>query len=243
MGGSQKNIMKLSIIIPALDEEKQLPVLLDSIKKQSFSDYELILADAGSKDKTLSIAKEYGCKIIAGGLPAKGRNEGAKIAQGRLFLFLDADMVLYPSFLERLIEQFEKKELDIASCSIYPSKKVDKVLHASYNLWAKLLENVVPHASEVILIKREVHDIIRGFDKDIKIAEDHSYARKAAKFGKFGFLLRPGAGTSSRRFEQDGRARTYLKFVLAGVYMFFLGDIKSNIFDYKFNHYSKKDKK
>ena len=235
--------MKLSIIIPSLNEEKNLPELLDSIKKQSFSDYEIILADAGSKDKTVSIAKKYGCKIVQGGLPAKGRNEGAKIAKGKLFLFLDADMVLHPSFLEKLIDQFEKKKLDVASCSIYPNKKVDKIFHLSYNLWAKLLEDVVPHASEVILIKREVHKIIRGFDKDIKIAEDHSYARKAAKYGKFGFLLRTTAATSSRRFDRDGRAKTYLKFVLAGVYMFFLGDIKSDIFEYKFDHYSKKSKK
>ena len=152
-------------------------------------------------------------------------------------------MVLHPSFLEKLIDQFEKKKLDVASCSIYPNKKVDKIFHLSYNLWAKLLEDVVPHASEVILIKREVHKIIRGFDKDIKIAEDHSYARKAAKYGKFGFLLGTTAATSSRRFDRDGRAKTYLKFVLAGVYMFFLGDIKSDIFEYKFDHYSKKSKK
>ncbi|MCK5044541.1 glycosyltransferase [Candidatus Parcubacteria bacterium] len=235
--------MKLSIIIPALNEEKNLPKLLNSLKEQSFSDYEIIIADAGSKDKTAAIAKKYGCKIIAGGLPAKGRNEGAKVAQGKLFLFLDADMILHSSFLEKLIDQFEKKKLDIASCSIYPNKKVDKFFHAFYNIWAKLLEDVVPHASEVILIKREFHEIIRGFDKDIKIAEDHSYARKAARFGKFGFLLELKAGTSSRRFEKDGRAKTYVKLVLAGVYLFLLGDIKSDIFKYKFDHYSKKSKK
>ncbi|MFH1657196.1 MAG: glycosyltransferase [bacterium] len=235
--------MKISIIVPTLNEENNLPTLFKSLVEQPFSDYEIIIADGGSKDKTLDIAQQSGCKIVSGGSPAEGRNEGAKIAQGELFLFLDADMVLHPSFLEKLIKQFEKRKLDIASCSIYPSKKIDKVFHASYNLWAKLLEGFIPHASEVILIKREVHRIIRGFDKEIKIAEDHSYARKAAKYGKFGFFLRLSATTSSRRFDRDGRIKTYLKFVLAGVYMFFLGDIKSDIFKYKFNHYSEKNKK
>ena len=235
--------MKLSIIIPALNEGKNIPKLLNSLKKQSFSDYEIIVADAGSKDETVAIAEKYGCKIVPGGLPAKGRNEGAKVAQGKLFLFLDADMVLHPSFLEKLIDQFEKKKLDIASCSIYPSKKVDKFFHAFYNVLAKLLEDVVAHASEVILFKREFHRIVEGFDKDIKIAEDHSYARKVARFGKFGFLLGLRAGTSSRRFEKDGRAKTYAKIVLAGVYLSLLGDIKSDIFNYKFDHYSKKSKK
>lgn len=70
----------LSIIVPALNEEKYLPILLSQIKKQNFnSDSEIIVADAGSKDKTVEIARNYGCKIIPGGLPARGRNEGAKI--------------------------------------------------------------------------------------------------------------------------------------------------------------------
>ena len=81
----------LSIIIPALNEENYLPLLLESIKKQDFKDYEIIVADAGPKDKTVQIAKNYGCKIAPGGLPAKGRNQGAKIAQGDLLLFITAD--------------------------------------------------------------------------------------------------------------------------------------------------------
>ena len=62
----------LSIVIPALNEEKYLPLLLESIKRQSFFDYEIILADAGSKDKTIEIAKKYNCVIVGGGLPANG---------------------------------------------------------------------------------------------------------------------------------------------------------------------------
>ena len=61
----------LSIIIPTLNEESYLPKLLNSIKKQDFQDYEMIVADAGSKDKTIEIALASGCKISSGGLPAK----------------------------------------------------------------------------------------------------------------------------------------------------------------------------
>lgn len=92
----------LSIIIPALNEEKFIPLLLESIKKQDFQDYEIIVADAGSKDKTVEISKNYNAAIVMGGLPAKGRNEGAKIARGDLFLFLDADVILPEYFFPRL---------------------------------------------------------------------------------------------------------------------------------------------
>ena len=71
--------MIFSIIIPTYNEEEYLPVLLDSIKEQDFDDYEIIVADANSTDKTVEIAKDYGCIVVEGGLPAVGRNNGAKI--------------------------------------------------------------------------------------------------------------------------------------------------------------------
>ena len=69
----------ISIIIPTLNEEAYLPKLLRSIHGQHFKDMEVIVADAGSKDKTVQIAKAHGCKITPGGLPGKGRNEGARL--------------------------------------------------------------------------------------------------------------------------------------------------------------------
>ena len=75
--------MKLSIIIPTFNEEYYLPPLLESIRCQDFSDYEVVVADAGSEDDTIEIAKNWGCKVVKGGLPAVGRNRGAEVAQGR----------------------------------------------------------------------------------------------------------------------------------------------------------------
>ena len=79
--------MTISIIIPTLNEARFLPKLLESIKKQTFTDYEVIVADAGSKDKTLEIAKKYGARIVKGGFPAEGRNAGARAAKGDFLFF------------------------------------------------------------------------------------------------------------------------------------------------------------
>ena len=239
----------LSIIIPTLNEEDYLPLLLESIKKQDFKNYEIIVADAGSKDKTKKIAKNYGCRIAVGGSVARGRNQGAKIAKGDLFLFIDADM-FFPSveFLTELINKFEKRKLKIAtfaSCPItdcfvsssHKSKRIDKDCYRVYNFWVKISQKILPHASGIVLIKKELHQKVNGFDEEIKIGEDHAYARQAAKFGKFGFISMPPILTSSRRFECDGRLKVYLKYVLAGVYMLLWGPVKSDIFKYKFNHF------
>ncbi len=99
----------ISIITPTLNEEEYLPLLLESIKRQDFKDYEIIVADAGSKDKTLEIAKKFGCKIVPGGLPAKGRNAGAMVARGDLLFFLDSDVVLTKKFFEKTLAEFNKR--------------------------------------------------------------------------------------------------------------------------------------
>ena len=230
----------LSIIIPTLNEEKCLSILLSEIKKQNFNDYEIIVADAGSVDKTVEIAKFFGCKITKGGLPAKGRNEGAKIARGELLLFMDADNIYLPEkFLENLISEFKKRNLGVASFPIYPNGNgFDKLAYGIYNLLVKLTQKFLPHATNALLVKREINEKIGGFDEEIKIGEDHDYARRAAKYGKFGFIETEPVLTSTRRFERDGRFKTYLKYILAGIWMLFFGPIKSDIFKYRLNHSS-----
>ena len=79
---------KVSVVIPTLNEERDLPVLLDSLKKQTFRDFEIIVGDAGSKDKTREIAESHGARVVQGGMPGVGRNRGAAVANGEyLFLF------------------------------------------------------------------------------------------------------------------------------------------------------------
>ncbi len=231
----------LSIIIPTLNEEKYLPLLLSSIKKQKFHNYEIIVADADSNDKTVEIAKSFNCKIIKGGEPAKGRNEGAKIAKGDKFLFFDADNIYLPeNFFQILLNKFEERKLDVASFPIFPQGNgFDKFAYRIYNFWVNSIQKFFPYATNSVLARREIHKKISGFDEEIKIAEDHDYAKRAAKVGKFGFIKTEPVLTSTRRFEKDGRFKTYSKYILCGVYMAIFGPVKKDIFKYRFNQYNK----
>ena len=86
----------LSIIIPTLNEEKYLPRLLESIRRQNFSDYEIIVSDGGSSDKTEEIAKSFKATFFVDSSirhPSAQRNNGARISKGDTLLFLDADSV------------------------------------------------------------------------------------------------------------------------------------------------------
>ena len=110
--------MGLAIIIPAKNEEKTISYLLSSIKEQSIQDIKIIVSDANSKDKTKEIAKKYGCEIVEGGKPGKGRNKGIEnaIKQGfKLCMVIDADAIL-PSkyFIEQSLKEFKERRLDLA---------------------------------------------------------------------------------------------------------------------------------
>lgn len=226
----------LSVIIPTLNEEEYLPILLTEIGKQNFKDYEIIVADGNSRDKTVEIAKGFGCKIVRGGLPAKARNEGARAASGDIFLFLDADNIyLPPGFLKKLLEEFEKRKLDVASFPIYPKGNFfDYLAYGAYNKFVWLTQKFSPYATNAVLARQEIHREIGGFDEEIKIGEDHVYAKRASKVGKFGFIKTEPVLTSARRLERDGRFKTYSKYLLAGLWMVFFGPIKSDIFKYRF---------
>lgn len=227
----------LSIIIPTLNEEKYLPILLKEIKKQKFDDYEIIVADAGSEDKTVEIAQNFGCKVVRGGAPAKGRNEGAKVAKGDIFLFMDADNIFLPDgFLENLVSEFKKRNLGVASFSIYPKGNFfDKTVYFFYNNFVKIFQRFFAFATNTIAIKKEVFERVGGFDEEIQIGEDHDLAKRAAKISKFGFIDREPILTSPRRLEIDGRLKTYSKYLLAGLYMLFFGPVKKKLFEYRFD--------
>jgi len=229
----------ISIIIPALNEEKYLPLLLVSIKNQGFEDYEIILADAESKDKTIEIAKKYGAKVILGGLPAKGRNEGAKIAKGDILFFLDADAVLPDNFFKKALPEFGNRKLEIASfCLIpLPINRVSLFLYnILYNWPIAALEKILPHAATGILVKKNLFEKLGGFDEDVKLAEDMYLARRAKKIAKFGIIRSVKIYASDRRVKEDGWLKIGLKFFLCELYMIFIGPVRSDIFKYKFGH-------
>jgi len=235
----------LSIIIPTINEEKYLPLLLNSIKEQDFDDCEIIVADAGSKDKTVDIAKEYGCKIVKGGLVPAGRNRGAEAATGGIFLFLDADVILPPHFLKNAVESFEKNNLGIAGFRVLPSdgKFIDKIFFNLLNIFSILTQKILPYSACAILSKKSVHGAIGGFDEKIVFVEDYHYAKAASRVSKYKFFWNQPFYTSVRRFEKDGRFRVYFKYILAQLYMVFFGPVKSDIFKYKFDHYNENNDK
>ena len=234
----------LSIIIPTLNEEDYLPLLLDSIKEQDFDDYEIIVADAGSVDKTLEIAKHYNCIITKGGKVAVGRNNGAKVAKGDMLFFLDADVILPENFLEKTINEFKERNLDVIGFKIhpFPHKEITYFfVNIFYNRIITKLENKFPHLSAGVLVKREVFKILNGYDETIKFAEDYDLARRSVKLFKFGIIKSDELWVSDRRWRKDGWIKVGIKHLIGELHTSVIGPVRSDILNYKFNHYKDND--
>ncbi len=200
--------MILSIIIPTYNEEEYLPILLDSIRKQNFEDYEIIIADANSTDKTREIAESYGCIITEGGMPGVGRNNGAKIAKGDYLLFLDSDLELTEDYLRDSIYEFKMERLGIAITQMKPlsQKSEDQLTHYLANQFMIGIERIKPHGAGCygILVKRELHEKCGGFDEELTFGEDSEYITRLGKVERFKVLRKPRIGVSTRRLEEEG---------------------------------------
>ena len=210
----------LSIVIPTKNEEANLPRLLTSIKEQTFQDYEIVVADADSTDKTREVAESFGAKVVKGGMPGPGRNRGAQIAAGHVILFLDADVVLVSlKFLQENLDEMKRKGACVATAKVKPLTRnpIDRALHEVYNAYAIATERVMPHAPGFcIFVKKHVHEEIGGFDEAVVFAEDHDYVQRAEKAGyRFRILRSHPIAVSVRRLEKDGRLAIAIKYTLA----------------------------
>ena len=232
--------MILSIIIPTYNEEEYLPVLLESIKQQDFSDYEIIVADADSKDNTVKIAEEYGCIVVEGGIPAVGRNNGAKVAKGDYLLFLDSDLKLTEDYLAKVIYEFKMERLGIAITQMKPlSKKTEgKLLHDLANLFMISVEKIKPHGAGCygIIAKRELHERCGGFNEELTFGEDTEYIERLAKKERFKVLRNAKIGVSTRRLEEEGLATLAKQYGKSTVNDFLGIRTEASDLNYGFDH-------
>lgn len=236
-----------SVVIITYNEEDHLPVLLDSIRRQTTRPQEVIVADANSHDRTVEIALDHGARVVQGGKPSRGRNLGAKAIKTDRVIFFDSDVCLDDEcFFQKAWEDFAKKEFDIATVDVWPrsDRSWDRISHWLYNKYVRLWGDRHPHAPGFcIFSKKDLHDRIGGFDEQIDFCEDHEYAMRAVQNGaRFGFLDGVRVPVSVRRMDRDGRLTIAIKYLLGELHFLFLGPIRHKKFNYTFGYGKHKER-
>lgn len=106
----------VSVVIPSVNEEKYLSNCLNSFTQQTFKDFEIIVSDGGSTDKTLAIAQKYQAKTVVthNSTVTIARQKGVEAASGEIIVGADADTFYPPDHLERIVADFKKDKAIVA---------------------------------------------------------------------------------------------------------------------------------
>lgn len=233
---------KVSVVIPAYNEEELLPVLLDALSEQRFREFEVIVADAHSEDRTAAIAKGKGARVVEGGMPARGRNAGAREAKGRYILFLDADVKVPPEFVGNVHDEMERRYADLATCEIRPISEVglDRALFSLANSIVRYTAKSEPRAPGFcIFCTKRLFERVRGFDESITLGEDHDFLKRASNYRPMLWLYDSYMEVSVRRLEKEGRLGYAAKALQSDLYRNFVGEIRNEEIEHEFGDFEK----
>lgn len=194
-----KNYPLVSIIIPTLNSEKTLGKCLKSINSQSYQNYETIIVDGGSDDKTVKIAEKFGANIINANIKSmtKQTNIGISNSTGHYIYRVDSDVILPPKIVEKSVEKCENDGFDGVCIFWVPDEsisfwaKVRKIEKESYIEYPNYI-GAIKYNKNVLgarFLRRDVIESVGRFDEDIPtLGEDYALYNKLAK-SDFQFAL------------------------------------------------------
>lgn len=201
----------ISIIIANYNGELYLPTCLTSLLKTSYPDFEVLVIDDGSTDKSVQIVEQFGKKdkrisFICNKKnigAAASRNRAVTKAKGGLLVFLDNDTEVDPAWLKEIVVTMSKYQ-NIGGCQavLYDFKKRTRIQNAGVKLWAatgwglphdqwekdtgqlKKIENIIA-ISAALAVKKNVFLQIGGFDEDeAVVTEDLDFSWRIWLTGK-----------------------------------------------------------
>lgn len=210
-----------TIVIPALNEERYLPLLIKDLAKQSFKNFDVIVVDGKSEDQTVSKVKavkiEQPVQILTGSVRnvSVQRNEGGKAAKGKWVLFMDSDNRLPKDFLEKLTSRLEhNQEVDIFTTWLTVDAKdaQNKAIATVMNYTLEVYKRIGKPSAMGALIgcKRSLLDTVT-FDPTYKFSEDSYFVQEAHQKGfTFAIFNKPNYVYSLRRMRKEGALKLIL---------------------------------
>ena len=227
----QVDNLKLSIVIPAYNEERYLGKCLEAVFNEiekSNRDIEVVVVDNASTDKTSEIAKSFsGVKLVYE--PKKGlsqaRHSGYLASAGDIIANVDSDSTIPAGWIEKVFVEFSKNPNLVALSGpyLYPEmpRLTNFMIHVYY--FIGLIGHIINHHFFKIgamlqggnfVLRRTALEKVGGYDTTIGFyGEDTDIARRIQKVGLVKFMFEFKMHTSSRRFEEEGIIMTGLRYI------------------------------
>jgi len=224
-GSMPSDIPRVSVIIPAFNEEGSLPDCLDSIQALNTASLEVIVVDNNSTDRTVHVAETNGARVIP--CPAQGiaaaRNEGAKHAKGEFLAFIDADGKASVGWLDAALPVAARSGV-VTGWNYF--RETNPILALYFNTYSMVFFTLQMLSSFLggtviagnnMVIRRDLFLSVGGFP--CYVGEDVKLARiLAARKERASFCLGMKVSYSSRRFRKQGFLRT-MKVWISSVFL------------------------
>jgi len=201
----------ISVVIPALNEGRELKTCLESLARQTFRDFEIIVVDNGSTDDTMEIARRHDCRVLHE--PRQGvsyaRQLGFEHARGEIVASTDADTFVPPDWLALIAESFRERpdQVGVYGGIRWRGRRgfgqwLAEFLFAAFLRLNHLLG--VPHfCGPNFAVRREAFMKVGGFrgrgGRFYQVSEDFQLGLKLARYGYVRFHRKLIAYTSPRQ--------------------------------------------
>lgn len=222
--------MKISLVIPAYNEERHLPQCLAAVERElarTPCDAEVIVVNNASTDRTGEIARSYAWVHVVDE-PRKGlvraRHAGLMAATGELIANIDADTMLPEGWLKTVLEEFEREEGLAALSGPFIYYDLSTFQRGLVRLFyfggylSHLVNHHVLHTGAMLqggnfIVRRTYLEQAGGFDTSIEFyGEDTDVARRISKVGKVKWTFRLPMHASGRRLAKEGIVTTGLRY-------------------------------
>jgi glycosyltransferase involved in cell wall biosynthesis len=230
-------VSSISVVIPALNEEKLLPGMLAQFAPELLEaeGIELVVSDGGSSDRTLEIARRGAHVVVENSIGerqtiAMGRNRGADRAAGEILVFLCADTRVadITRFFATIRREIGEPGVVALSCpvTVYPEEETaaDRAYHGFYN-WLFMMMNRVGMGmgrGECHIMLRSTYRKVGGYAERIAAGEDYELYSRLEKLGRVLFLKELHVYESPRRYRYFGYARVTGAWFMNFLSVFFL---------------------
>jgi rSAM/selenodomain-associated transferase 2 len=206
--------MKISVIIPVLNERVNLPAAIDSVRN-AITDPEIIAVDGGSTDGSLEWLQALPAITVIQSVRGKGpqQNAGAAVAAGDVLLFLHADCLL-PADAGVQLDSIMKEKRIAGGCFLARwSRNTPALRLVSFGMNLRTMIRKTSYGDQALFIRRAVFQEVGGFP-DWPLFEDTELVRRIKMRGSFKVVHSP-VTMSARRFEARGLLHsTFLVYFL-----------------------------